>query len=80
MRILITFVAATMTIAISAPAQAFCGFYVARADTALFNQASQVVLHGSRVTGHGSRVTVTVTVPARSFALPRVAATIPPTL
>ena len=44
MRILITVIAATMTIAISAPAQAFCGFYVARADTALFNQASQVVL------------------------------------
>jgi hypothetical protein len=27
-----------------APAAAFCGFYVARADTALFNRASQVVL------------------------------------
>ena len=26
------------------PGQAFCGFYVARADTALFNRASQVVL------------------------------------
>jgi hypothetical protein len=28
----------------AAPAQAFCGFYVARADTRLFNKASQVVL------------------------------------
>jgi hypothetical protein len=27
-----------------APAQAFCGFYVAKADTKLFNKASQVVL------------------------------------
>jgi len=44
MRTLITFMAATITIAISTTAQAFCGFYVARADTALFNGASQVVL------------------------------------
>ena len=44
MRTLITFMAATLTIAISTTAQAFCGFYVARADTALFNGASQVVL------------------------------------
>ena len=42
MRTLITVMAAT--IAISTTAQAFCGFYVARADTALFNGASQVVL------------------------------------
>jgi len=28
----------------SVPASAFCGFYVARADTKLYNQASQVVL------------------------------------
>ena len=28
----------------AAPASAFCGFYVARADTELYNQASQVVL------------------------------------
>ena len=27
-----------------APAAAFCGFYVAKADTQLFNKASQVVL------------------------------------
>ena len=44
MRTLITVMAATITIAISTTAQAFCGFYVARADTALFNGASQVVL------------------------------------
>ena len=28
----------------AAPAYAFCGFYVAKADTKLFNKASQVVL------------------------------------
>src|SRR5215813_9349360 len=28
----------------SAPAQAFCGFYVAKADAKLFNKASKVVL------------------------------------
>jgi hypothetical protein len=44
MRTLITILAATFTVAISTTAQAFCGFYVARADTALFNEASQVVL------------------------------------
>ena len=44
MRILITVLAATITIAVSTTAQAFCGFYVARADTSLFNRASQVVL------------------------------------
>ena len=44
MRTLIAVIAATFTIAISTTAQAFCGFYVARADTALFNEASQVVL------------------------------------
>ena len=44
MRILITVMATAITIAISSTAQAFCGFYVARADTSLFNQASQVVL------------------------------------
>ena len=32
------------TVAVAATAQAFCGFYVARADTSLFNKASQVVL------------------------------------
>ena len=44
MRALITAAAAALTIAISTTAQAFCGFYVARADTSLFNEASQVVL------------------------------------
>ena len=39
-----TIIAAVITIAISSNAQAFCGFYVARADTSLFNRASQVVL------------------------------------
>ncbi len=32
------------SLALSAPAQAFCGFYVAKADTDLFNDASKVVL------------------------------------
>jgi hypothetical protein len=44
MRTLILILTATLTIAISSTAQAFCGFYVARADTSLYNQASQVVL------------------------------------
>ncbi|MDH3338658.1 MAG: DUF2330 domain-containing protein [Gammaproteobacteria bacterium] len=44
MRFLITATAAILTIAITTTAQAFCGFYVARADTSLFNRASQVVL------------------------------------
>ncbi len=44
MRTLITVLAAAITIAVSTTAQAFCGFYVARADTSLFNKASQVVL------------------------------------
>jgi hypothetical protein len=44
MRILITVVAMLATIGITTTAEAFCGFYVARADTSLFNQASQVVL------------------------------------
>ncbi len=44
MRILVLTAAIGLTIAISTTAQAFCGFYVARADTSLFNQASQVVL------------------------------------
>ena len=44
MRYLITVIAALLTFAVSATAQAFCGFYVARADTKLFNKASQVVL------------------------------------
>ena len=44
MRILILILSAALTIAISGTAQAFCGFYVAKADTAIFNRASQVVL------------------------------------
>ena len=44
MRIFITLFAAALTVAITTSAQAFCGFYVARADTSLFNRASQVVL------------------------------------
>lgn len=44
MRIFVTTFTAAITIAISTTAQAFCGFYVARADVSLFNRASQVVL------------------------------------
>lgn len=44
MRILILISSAVLSIAISGTAEAFCGFYVARADTSLYNQASQVVL------------------------------------
>ena len=44
MRIIATIVAAALTVAVVSTAQAFCGFYVARADTSLFNKASQVVL------------------------------------
>lgn len=44
MRVIVMLVAATLTFIVTATAQAFCGFYVARADTSLFNSASQVVL------------------------------------
>jgi len=44
MRTLVLTITAMLTVAISTTAQAFCGFYVARADTSLFNKASQVVL------------------------------------
>lgn len=44
MKIFITVAVVALTIAITTTAQAFCGFYVARADTSLFNRASQVVL------------------------------------
>ncbi len=44
MRMLITVAVVVLTVAITTTAQAFCGFYVARADTSLFNRASQVVL------------------------------------
>jgi hypothetical protein len=37
-------VAALGALGAAAPASAFCGFYVAKADTKLFNRASQVVL------------------------------------
>ena len=36
--------AALALASLSSPAQAFCGFYVGKADTGLFNQASKVVL------------------------------------
>ena len=39
MRYLITATAALLTIAITTTAQAFCGFYVARAEATLFNEA-----------------------------------------
>ena len=44
MRILITTITAVATLVLCTTAQAFCGFYVARADTSLFNRASQVVI------------------------------------
>lgn len=44
MRILITLSTAAVVLAVSSIANAFCGFYVARADTNLFNRASQVVI------------------------------------
>ncbi|MDJ0748804.1 MAG: DUF2330 domain-containing protein [Woeseiaceae bacterium] len=44
MRILITLVTAIVTVFAATTANAFCGFYVAKADTSLFNRASQVVL------------------------------------
>ena len=37
-------VAASLAVSWAAPALAFCGFYVAKADAKLFNRASQVVL------------------------------------
>ncbi len=44
MRVLVLIISAVLTVALSGTAQAFCGFYVAKADTSLFNRASQVVL------------------------------------
>ena len=44
MRIIATILATAVTVAVATTAQAFCGFYVARADTSLFNKASHVVL------------------------------------
>lgn len=44
MRIIATILAAAATVAVATTAHAFCGFYVAKADTSIFNKASQVVL------------------------------------
>ena len=44
MRTFIMILTAAVTFAVSSTAQAFCGFYVSRADTSLYNEASQVVL------------------------------------
>jgi hypothetical protein len=45
MKLIAILVIAMLIVTFTAPAvQAFCGFYVARADAKLFNQASQVVL------------------------------------
>jgi len=44
MRSLVFLLTATVTVGLAQTAQAFCGFYVAKADTSLFNRASQVVL------------------------------------
>src|ERR671934_410879 len=45
MKHLIALVAGLLVVALATPTVlAFCGFYVAKADTKLFNQASQVVL------------------------------------
>ncbi len=44
MRLLVLLIAAAMTVFLTTTANAFCGFYVAKADTSLFNKASQVVL------------------------------------
>ena len=44
MKYFVMFITAVLTIMVTTTAQAFCGFYVAKADTSLFNQASQVVL------------------------------------
>ncbi|MGB7522347.1 MAG: DUF2330 domain-containing protein [Spirulinaceae cyanobacterium] len=37
-------IACVATLALAQPAWAFCGFYVAKADTDLYNQASQVII------------------------------------
>ncbi|MEM7430858.1 MAG: DUF2330 domain-containing protein [Pseudomonadota bacterium] len=44
MRTFVFSLTVVLTLGITATAEAFCGFYVARADTKLYNQASQVVL------------------------------------
>src|SRR5919199_668644 len=50
--ILLTFV---ISISFTSTAWAFCGFYVAKADTKLYNQASQVV-----IARNGNRTTLTM--------------------
>ena len=54
-RALLAATAALGLIGLAAPAQAFCGFYVAKADAKLFNKASKVV-----VTRSGERTVVTM--------------------
>ncbi len=44
MRSLVLSLFTLLTVFVGSTAQAFCGFYVAKADTELFNEASQVVL------------------------------------
>jgi hypothetical protein len=44
LRLMTVFVLAAVALGAAADASAFCGFYVAKADTKLFNKASQVVL------------------------------------
>ncbi len=44
MKLPVTALVAALTFVTGTTAQAFCGFYVAKADTSLFNRASQVVL------------------------------------
>ena len=44
MKQLVALLAFSLTLGVCSTADAFCGFYVAKADTKLFNQASQVVL------------------------------------
>ena len=44
MRILVTLISMMLAVGVTTTAHAFCGFYVAKADTSLFNRASQVVL------------------------------------
>jgi hypothetical protein len=44
MRYFTMLISAAITLAVSTNALAFCGFFVAKADTSLFNRASQVVL------------------------------------
>ena len=65
MKLTTTLAAAALTVALTAPsALAFCGFYVAKADTKLFNQASQVVL----VRSEGKTV-ITMRLPLASTTL-----------